>query len=194
MTLLVGLGNPGDKYQGTRHNIGFEVLDCLARQHGAAPWQSRFQGLCAGLTLAGKQVRALKPQTYMNRSGESVAKMAAFFKLTPSEIVVVHDELDLRLGQLRLKRGGGDAGHNGLRSVTSSLKTSEYCRLRIGIGRPSPDFSGTIADYVLQGFASEELPLLPQVISQGAEALSIFVSQGLAQAMNQVNRRVKPTQ
>jgi PTH1 family peptidyl-tRNA hydrolase len=191
VTLIVGLGNPGARYDETRHNIGFQVVDQLTRLVGAPGYQVAHQGMMTAFVLHGERVRVLKPMTYMNRSGHSVRAAAQFYEIEPVDVLVVHDELDLGFGQLRLKQGGGDAGHNGLRSVTAELGCSGYGRLRMGIGRPAPDFSGTIADYVLRGFASEELALLPGVISAGAEALRLVVQLDLAAAMNQVNRRVK---
>ena len=191
MTLVVGLGNPGPKYQGTRHNIGFEVVEQLAHQAGAPKFRAEHEGATTSFELEGELVRLLKPLTYMNRSGVSVRAASRFYRVAPSDILVVHDELDLSFGQVRLKLGGGNAGHNGLRSLTDELGSLEFGRLRMGIGRPPADFSGTVADYVLRAFAPEELMLLPDVISKGTEALKLAVRLGLAQAMNQVNRRAK---
>ena len=190
MTLVVGLGNPGPQYAGTRHNAGFLVVDRFAGPD--ATWQRAHQGLVTTIALGGEQVRLLKPETFMNRSGESVARASAFFEEAAETVVIVHDELDLPFGQVRLKQGGGHAGHNGLKSVASSLGSSEFCRLRIGIGRPGAEFSGAVADYVLNGFAAEELRLLPGVLDEGNQALELLVRLGLAQAMNQVNRRPRP--
>jgi PTH1 family peptidyl-tRNA hydrolase len=196
--LVVGLGNPGPEYAGTRHNIGFSVVETFRRRwseagHSSeadpAVWTSAHQGLNSQVSVGGQQVHLLKPLTFMNRSGQSVASAAACFKLPPAEVLVVHDELDLPFGQIRLKQGGGHAGHNGLKSVTSSLASSDFCRLRVGIGRPSLEFSGAVADFVLSGFAPEELTLLPDVLDEGSQALALVIQLGLAQAMNQVNRR-----
>lgn len=192
MTLVVGLGNPGPQYAGTRHNAGFLVLDRFAGPD--ARWQRAHLGLVATIELGSGLVRLLKPETFMNRSGESVARASAFFAEPPEAVVVVHDELDLPFGQVRLKQGGGHAGHNGLKSVAASLASNDFCRLRVGIGRPGAEFSGAVADYVLHGFAAEELPLLPGVLDEGSQALGLLIRLGLAQAMNQVNRRPRPAE
>lgn len=187
--LLVGLGNPGARYRDTRHNVGFMVVDRFVQAQGGATWREKYQAKLADISVSGERLWVLKPQTYMNRSGQSVGAVARFFKIEPPDVLVVHDELDLPWGRIRLKQGGGDAGHNGLRSVTSGLGSSEYVRLRIGIGRPSPDFSGKGADYVLQAFAAEEQTLLPEVIRQAADAISDVLKHGLSATMNRVNRR-----
>ena len=193
MILVVGLGNPGEQYRDTRHNIGFKVAELVAEKAGAGGWRRAHRGLVTEAVIEGFSVPLLKPQTYMNESGRSVSEAARFYRTEPAQVLVVHDELDLPFGRVRLKQGGGDAGHNGLKSVSSELGTSHYARLRLGIGRPAPDFSGTVADYVLRGFASEELLLLPDLLSRGAEAVKLVIQLGLAQAMNQVNQRAKPT-
>jgi len=189
--LLVGLGNPGDQYRHTRHNIGFRVVERLADDIGVTAWQSKHQGELASAAWGDERLLLLKPMTYMNRSGLSARAVAAFFKIEPSDMVAVHDELDLPFGQLRLKQGGGDAGHNGLKSLTQELGSSDYIRLRMGIGRPAPDFSGSVADFVLETFASQEQPLLPDLLDAGIEALKLTIRAGLSQAMNQVNRKAQ---
>lgn len=187
--LLVGLGNPGPRYRDTRHNVGFMVVDRFVEAHGGVPWREKYQGELADVSVSGERLWVLKPQTYMNRSGQSVGALAHFYKIAPADVLVVHDELDLPWGRIQLKQGGGDAGHNGLRSVTSGLGSKDYVRLRIGIGRPGPDFSGKGSDYVLQAFAPEEQTLLPEVIRQASDAVSDVLSNGLSAAMNRVNRR-----
>lgn len=189
MTLVVGLGNPGPEYAGTRHNAGFLVVERFAG--GGASWSRAYRGLFTTLEIDTQRVRLLKPETFMNRSGESVAEACSFFKLPAEAVVVVHDELDLPWGQVRLKQGGGHAGHNGLKSVASALGSSDFCRLRVGIGRPGAEFSGALADYVLSGFAAEELKLLPDVLEEGSHAVGLVIRLGLAAAMNQVNRRAR---
>jgi PTH1 family peptidyl-tRNA hydrolase len=187
--LLVGLGNPGSRYRDTRHNVGFMVVDHLVEAVDGAAWREKYQGKLAELSIVGNRLWVLKPETFMNRSGQSVGALARFFKIPPSEVLVVHDELDLPMGRIRLKQGGGDAGHNGLKSVTSGLGSSDYLRLRIGVGRPGPEFSGKGADYVLQAFPSEERQLLSEVILQAADAVSDVLRNGLSAAMNRVNRK-----
>jgi len=189
VTLVVGLGNPGPEYAGTRHNAGFLVVEQFAGPRAA--WSRAHRGLLTTALVGAERVRLLKPETFMNLSGESVAEAAAFFKEPLEGVLVVHDELDLPFGQVRLKQGGGHAGHNGLKSIASALGSTDFCRLRMGIGRPGPEFSGAVADYVLSGFAAEELRLLPDVLDEGSQALGLVFRLGLAAAMNQVNRRPK---
>jgi PTH1 family peptidyl-tRNA hydrolase len=153
MRLFVGLGNPGTKYQGHRHNIGFIVVDEIARRHGFAPWRRRFQGETAEGTLERERVILLKPATYMNDSGQSVGEAANYFKLPLSDIVVFHDELDLPPAKLRVKIGGGTAGHNGLRSLDAHVG-NEFRRVRIGIGHPG--HKDIVHSYVLNDFAKAE--------------------------------------
>jgi len=153
MLLLVGLGNPGREYAGNRHNIGFMAIDALAREHGFAPFRARFQGRVAEGSIAGEKAILLKPETYMNDSGRAVAEAVRFHKLSLGQIVVFHDELDLAPGKLRVKIGGGDAGHNGLRSITSHL-TRDYRRVRLGIGHPGD--KALVHSYVLNDFGKGE--------------------------------------
>lgn len=191
MLLLVGLGNPGPRYADTRHNIGFRVLDEVARRWGGT-YRSKFSGEFAQVELGGQRTVLLKPLTYMNRSGQSVAAAAAFFKIERPAIVVVHDELDLGFGVVRLKQDGGEAGHNGLRSISQHLGGRDYVRLRCGVGRPPPTFGGDGADYVLQAFTAAERGELDGVIESAADAVQLLVDRGLSEAMNAVNRREKP--
>lgn len=155
MRLFVGLGNPGTKYQGNRHNIGFIALDVMARRHGFAPWRRRFQGETSEGTLDGERVVLLKPTTYMNESGRAVGEAMHFFKMTLSDISVFHDELELPPGKIRVKVGGGIAGHNGLRSI-SAHAGNDYRRVRIGIGHPG--VKDLVHAYVLNDFAKAERP------------------------------------
>ena len=134
--IIVGLGNPGSKYAETRHNIGFRVVECLARRHGISLTEQRFKSRLGSGNIAGRAVMLLQPQTFMNLSGEAVQPAAAFYRLGPESVVVIHDELDLAVGKLRLKIGGGHAGHNGLRSMDQQLASKDYFRVRLGIARP----------------------------------------------------------
>ena len=165
MLLWVGLGNPEPGMARQRHNIGFMALDVIAIRHGFSPWRKRFKGLVAEGTMGGKKVLGLKPLTYMNVSGESVQAAAAFFKLGPESITAFHDELDLAPGKVRVKRGGGAAGHNGLRSMDRMLGTPEYWRVRLGIGHPGA--KERVTGHVLGDFAQADrdwlLPLLDGV-------------------------------
>jgi PTH1 family peptidyl-tRNA hydrolase len=153
MQLIVGLGNPGSGYAGNRHNIGFMVVDAIAKRHGIGPWRRRFQGVAAEGPLAGERVLLLLPGTYMNDSGRAVAEAANFYKLGLPDIAVVHDEIDLAPGKLRVKTGGGNAGHNGLRSISSHIG-NDYRRVRIGVGHPG--VKDLVHGYVLNDFAKSE--------------------------------------
>jgi PTH1 family peptidyl-tRNA hydrolase len=155
MRLFVGLGNPGAKYQGNRHNIGFMVLDEIARRHGFAPWRRRFQGETSEGTLAGERVVLLKPATYMNESGRSVGEAAQFFKIGLPDIVVFHDEIELPPAKVRVKIGGGIAGHNGLRSISAHVG-NDYRRVRLGVGHPG--VKDRVHAHVLGDFAKSEWP------------------------------------
>jgi PTH1 family peptidyl-tRNA hydrolase len=155
MLLFVGLGNPGAKYQGNRHNIGFLAVDEIARRHGFAPWRRRFQGETAEGTLERERVVLLKPMTYMNDSGQAVQQASGFFKLAQSEITVFHDEIELPPGKVRVKVGGGIAGHNGLRSISAHVG-NDYRRVRLGVGHPG--IKELVHGYVLSDFFKEERP------------------------------------
>jgi PTH1 family peptidyl-tRNA hydrolase len=169
MLLWVGLGNPEPGMARHRHNIGFLALDVIARRHGFSPWRQRFKGLVAEGVIGGEKILALKPMTYMNASGESVQPAAAFFKIPPAAITVFHDELDLAPGKIRVKRGGGAAGHNGLRSMDQMLGTPDYWRVRLGIGHPGD--KTRVTGYVLGDFAKADLDwLLPCLDAVADEA------------------------
>ena len=151
MLLVAGLGNPGREYARNRHNAGYMVLDELARRHGGS-WRSKFSGQLAEIRVGDARIALLKPETYMNESGRSVGAAAQFFKVEPADVLVVHDEGDFDLGRIEEKSGGGLAGHNGLRSIAQHLKTQDFRRLRIGVGRPDRGDPRTLADYVLADF------------------------------------------
>jgi peptidyl-tRNA hydrolase, PTH1 family len=180
--LVAGLGNPGPEYAGTRHNAGHLVVDLLAGRMGARFKAHRTRNEIAEGRLAGVPVTLAKPRTYMNLSGGPVAALAAFYKIPPGRIVVVHDELDIPFGSVRIKLGGGDNGHNGLRSVTQSLGTNEYIRVRFGIGRPPGRMDA--ATYVLRDFSPAERKELPFVIDRCADAVETVLSKGVAAAQN----------
>ncbi|MFC3628096.1 aminoacyl-tRNA hydrolase [Paracoccus angustae] len=172
MKLIVGLGNPGAKYAANRHNIGFMAVDRIAADHGFSPWKARFQGLAAEGRLGAERMTLLKPQTFMNLSGQSVGEAMRYLKLTPAEVIVLHDELDLAPGKCRVKQGGGHAGHNGLRSIHQHIGP-DYARVRLGIGHPG--HKDRVAGYVLSDFAKadgEWLDDLLRGVSDGAEALA----------------------
>lgn len=154
MLLFVGLGNPGSRYAGNRHNIGFMAIDAIAREHRAGPWRRRFQGETAEVTIGGEKVVLLKPETFMNDSGRAVSEAQRFFKIALGDVVVFHDELDLAPAKLRVKVGGGNAGHNGLRSITAQCG-NDYKRVRLGIGHPG--HKDLVHGYVLNDFGRAEL-------------------------------------
>jgi PTH1 family peptidyl-tRNA hydrolase len=189
--LVVGLGNPGPRYAATRHNIGFQVVDRLTEKHRAAAWRDKFHGQFSAFDWSSERLLVLKPMTYMNESGRSVAAAVAFYKLEVDRLLVVHDELDLPFGEPRLKFGGGDAGHRGLRSLAACLKTSDFARLRMGIGHPPPEFGGSARDYVLEGFPLANQAEVEQMIGRGVEAIELFAGRGLSAAMNIINQRLK---
>ncbi len=191
MHLVVGLGNPGRKYERNRHNVGFMAVERLARSHGLSDFREKFSGLFARgeLSVGGERhpVAALAPQTFMNLSGDSVQPAAAFLKIAPSNVIVLHDELDLPWRDVRVKVGGGHAGHNGLRSILGRLGTPDFVRIRIGVGRPPPGFRGEVADYVLSDFDGMESAELPDVLARACEAVEKVVGLGAAKAMSVLN-------
>jgi peptidyl-tRNA hydrolase, PTH1 family len=184
--LVVGLGNPGREYARHRHNVGHMVADELARRHGGS-WRSKFSGQLAEIRLDGHKLALLKPETYMNDSGRAVGAAARFYKLEPREVLVVHDEGDFDLGRLELKVGGGLAGHNGLRSIAQQLKTQDFLRLRIGVGRPERGDPRPLADYVLSDF--EPTDDAESLVARAADAVEQLDADGVEQAQRAVNRR-----
>ncbi len=187
--LLVGLGNPGPEYEATRHNAGFWWLDAVARKLGCSlsPQRSYF-GLAARASAARGPVWLLQPMTYMNLSGKSVAELARFYKIEPREILVAHDELDLMPGQVKLKFGGGHAGHNGLRDIHAQLGSADYWRLRLGIGHPG--VKAEVVDYVLRKPAPEQRELIEQTIALTVASLDLLLAGEMERAMMKVH--VKP--
>lgn len=189
MLLVVGLGNPGREYADDRHNVGFMVIDELARWQDAEPFRSKFSGKLARLRLPDEDLLLLKPQTFMNAAGDSVQPAAAFFRIAAADIVVLHDEADLPLGTVRLKRGGGHAGHNGLRSIISRLGSADFGRVRVGVGRPPETFRGDLADYVLMPFDAEASEKLPTILRNAAQSVLDIAAHGFAAAMKTYNTR-----
>ena len=189
MQLWVGLGNPGAKYAANRHNIGWMALDRIAADHGFGPWRAKFQGsLCEG-SLGGQKVILLKPETFMNLSGQSVGEAARFFKLTPAEITVFHDELDLAPGKARVKSGGGHAGHNGLRSIHAHIGEA-YGRVRLGIGHPG--HKDRVAAYVLSDFAKAEQDWLDDLLRGLSDGAPELAKGDSAKFLNGVALRTAP--
>lgn len=183
--LIVGLGNMGPEYDHTRHNIGFDVVDELARRH-EAEWAHKTLGDLAHIRHRGRHIYLLKPSTYMNRSGKAVRYWLQQLKLTPDRLLVIVDDINLPLGKLRLRPGGSDGGHNGLKDINQQLGTNQYARLRIGIGNDFP--KGRQAEYVLGKWKPEEAEKLPDIITRAADAALAFTTIGLQRAMNEYNK------
>lgn len=184
--LIAGLGNPGAKYANTRHNVGWFVLDAFARKHGVAIERSGHQGVYGELRWpTGDKVVLLKPMTFMNLSGRSLAPAAHFYKIDPTDILVVYDDLDLPPGKLRMREKGSAGGHNGMKSIIQELGTQEFPRLKIGIGRPAPGWE--VIDWVLAPFGADDAPLINQAVSRSVEALEAFLTEGAVKAMTKFN-------
>jgi len=179
--LIVGLGNPGSKYQWTRHNAGFMVLDRFSQDSGIAITRKNFSGLYGEGTYQGERLLLLKPQTFMNLSGRSVAAALNFHKIAIQDLIVIHDDLDIPFGRVKLKEDGGHAGHNGLRSLMQELGSGSFVRLRIGIGRP---LHGDAADYVLSSFSGDELVNLPRLLDSVVDLLKLAIADGVRKAMS----------
>src|SRR6266511_2040025 len=182
--LVAGLGNPGREYAHTRHNVGWMVLDELARRHGAS-WKTKFSGKLAEVRIDGERIAVLKPETYMNESGRSIRTAAKFFKTPVDRVLVVHDDVDLEEGRLQARPGGGLAGHNGLRSIAQALGTQDFLRLRIGIGRPGRGDRRPVSDYVLSRFDPETD--VDALVSRAADAVEVVAAEGLEQAQSRFN-------
>jgi PTH1 family peptidyl-tRNA hydrolase len=182
--LVVGLGNPENGYAGTRHNIGFLVADLVAKRCGATPWRRNVFSDVASGSLAGRGILLAKPLTFMNRSGTAVADLLARHNLPPSSLIVVHDDLDLPYGRIRLRPGGGHGGHNGIRSVIAETGTPDFCRVRLGIGRPAEGVAP--ADHVLSPFSPAERETLDSFVTLGADAVELIIREGIGPAMNRV--------
>jgi peptidyl-tRNA hydrolase, PTH1 family len=182
--LVAGLGNPGREYELTRHNAGWLVVDELARRHGGS-FRSKFSGQLSEVRLGAGKVALLKPETYMNESGRSIAAAAGFFKVDPSALLVVHDDVDLEDGRFQVRLGGGLAGHNGLRSIGQALGTNDFLRLRIGVGRPGRGDRRSVSDYVLAKFDPETD--VDALVSRAADAVETIAAEGLDEAQRRFN-------
>ncbi len=190
MYLWVGLGNPEPGMARNRHNIGFMALDVIARRHGFSPWRQRFKGLCAEGSIDGLKILALRPMTYMNLSGEAVQAAVAFYKIPLDGVIVFHDELDLAPGKVRVKKGGGAAGHNGLRSIDACLASPDYWRVRLGIGHPG--HKDRVTGYVLGDFAKAELDWLLPCLDGVADAAALLATQRPEEFMTRVASYMEP--
>ncbi len=183
--VIAGLGNPGRGYQCHRHNAGFMVVDRLAESGGLSFSESPFAGWVAEGRLAGRRVLLLKPATFMNKSGECVAAAMRYYRLTPEDLLVIHDDLDLELGRIQVRRAGGSGGHRGVQSVMDSLGEGGFYRLRLGVGRPPAERDA--ADWVLESFSAGEAAIARSMIERGAQAVESLLSEGLTAAMNRFN-------
>jgi PTH1 family peptidyl-tRNA hydrolase len=186
MKLIAGLGNPGEKYRGTRHNVGFEVIDLLARRAGIVFETAPVEAMQARWRRPEDVVLLAKPLTFMNLSGSAVAGLCRFYKIDVADLLIVSDDVNLPLGRLRARATGSEGGHNGLRSIAESLGTIDYARLRIGVGRG--DMRRDLADHVLARFAPDELPGIDAAIARAADAVEVWLSDGIAKMMNAFNR------
>ncbi|MBF0336161.1 MAG: aminoacyl-tRNA hydrolase [Alphaproteobacteria bacterium] len=190
MRLVVGLGNPGAGYAGNRHNIGFMAVDTLVRRHGFGPWRAKFQGRLADGVIAGRKVLALEPETWMNLSGQSVAAAMRFHKIAPEDVIVLHDELDLPPGRVRVKKGGGAGGHNGLKSIDAHIGR-DYWRVRLGIGHPGN--KDLVSGYVLHDFAKADESWLGPLLDAVADAFPFLLDGQDNGFMNRVAMLTQPT-
>ncbi len=185
--LVVGLGNPGEDYARTRHNVGAEVVELLAARHGGKLRRQKERSLTDEVTVDGKRLALAVPLTYMNLSGEAVAPLVRRYRVEPSALVVVHDEMDLELARLQVKAGGGLAGHNGLKSIVAHLHTQDFLRIRIGIGKPPGRREG--ADHVLRRFSKAERTQIEVTVEEAADAVEVIAREGVTAAMNRFNQR-----
>ncbi|HEY5673732.1 MAG TPA: aminoacyl-tRNA hydrolase [Malonomonas sp.] len=184
MKLLVGLGNPGDKYAGTRHNAGFQVAERVAARHRIALKKKGYQGIYGVGRVAGEEISILLPQTFMNCSGASVNAAYKSLGCTPGDLIVIYDDLDLPFGRLRIRPDGGHGGHNGMRDIVGLLGCTDFIRLKVGIGRPE---RGDVTSHVLGRYSAEENRLLPQMLDLAADAVEIILAEGALAAMNRFN-------
>lgn len=187
MLIIAGLGNPGREYENTRHNAGFMVLDALADKLGADISERKHKALCGKVVIGGQKVILLKPQTYMNSSGESIRAAADYYKVAPEDILVIYDDISLAPGQLRIRAKGSAGGHNGIKSIIAHLGTQEFPRVKVGIGEKPPRMD--LADYVLGHFSEGEKRIMADAVKEAADAVCEIVNMGIEQAMNDHNRK-----
>ncbi len=185
MKVIVGLGNPGDRYRNTRHNVGFHCIDLLARRWDIKVTERRAKAVLGRGRFGGREVALAKPRTFMNHSGEAISYLVARFGVKPVDILVIYDEMDLPLGKIRIRPGGGPAGHNGIRSIIGDLRTQEFPRVRVGIGHP--DLKGEQISHVLNGFTEEEAPEIAGAVNRVAKAVECLLTENITVAMNRFN-------
>lgn len=189
MFLVVGLGNPGAEYEATRHNVGFMAADELHRRYNFSPWRSKFSGLIAEGQIEGQKVFLLKPQTYMNLSGNSVVQAANFYKILPENIVVIHDDMDLPTDKIKAKIGGGSGGHNGIKSIDANI-TPNYNRVRIGVGHPVNKSEEKVVNHVLSAFSRADKQNIETDIDIVADLIGVMINKGVAEFSNQLGMRL----
>lgn len=192
MFLIVGLGNPGAEYAETRHNVGFMAVDCIADKYHFSSFKAKFDGLIADGSIQGEKVLLLKPQTFMNLSGNSVVKAAMFYKIPPQNVIVIHDDMDLQPGQIKAKTGGGTGGHNGLKSIDSHI-TPNYHRVRIGVGHPQGR-GEEVVNHVLSRFSKSDRKILDEDLAAIAENIAVLIHNSMAAFTNQLGQSLKNTE
>ena len=190
MFLVVGLGNPGAQYATSRHNVGFMAADEIFRRYNFAPWRNKFDGLIAEGNIEGEKIYLLKPQTFMNLSGNSVVKAASFYKILPQNVIVIHDDMDLPTEKIKAKTGGGSGGHNGLKSIDSCI-SPEYNRIRIGVGHPVNRDEESIINHVLSGFSKSDKLNIEKDIEIVTDLLPILLKKGIAEFSNQIGMKLQ---
>ena len=191
MFLIVGLGNPGAEYQNTRHNVGFMVADAIHEAYRFGPYKAKFDGLISEGMIEGEKVYLLKPQTYMNLSGNSVVKAAHFYKILPQNVIVIHDDMDLKISQIKAKIGGGAGGHNGLKSIDAQISPN-YNRIRLGIGHPNGNLPHeAVVNHVLTGFSKADKTILDENIRLVTENIGIVLKDGIASFSNKIGNLIK---
>ncbi|PKM85292.1 MAG: aminoacyl-tRNA hydrolase [Firmicutes bacterium HGW-Firmicutes-11] len=188
MYVIVGLGNPGRRYENTRHNVGFLTVDLLGEKHGIKVNKLKHKALIGEGTISGHKVLLVKPQTYMNLSGQSVREVVAYYKIAPEELIVVYDDIDLPVGRMRIRESGSAGTHNGMRSIIYDLQFDDFPRVRIGIGG---ERKMHLADFVTGGFRREEKAIIEQIITRAVESLECILSSGIGRAMNEFNAKTK---
>lgn len=188
MYIIVGLGNPGKKYENTRHNLGFMTIDVLGENHGISVEKIKFKALVGEGRIAGQGVILVKPQTYMNLSGESVREVMNFYKVPTENLIVIYDDLDISVGQIRIRKFGSSGTHNGMKSVIYQIKSDRFPRIRLGIGS---DNKGDLKNFVTGGFNRREKPLVKECVEKAAEAVEVIISEGIESAMNNYNTKKK---
>lgn len=183
MFLIVGLGNPGKEYNNTRHNIGFEVIDYLSNKYNIEINRKKFKGVCGEGFIANEKVILLKPETYMNLSGESVREVINFYKISTEEIIIIYDDISLEVGKLRIREKGSAGGHNGIKSIIANLSSQVFPRIKVGVGQPKDN----LISHVLGRFSKEESTVLEEVIEASSKAVEIIIKDGTKEAMNKLN-------